>query len=467
MIYFGRMIRHEPFSPRAKAVAYGLAILALTGAAYAPVLKAGFVWDDSFFVMQGPAKTQGSYLRDIWIKPGATAQCYPMSYTAFWIESHLWSSPAGYHAVNVFFHAANAVLLALLLEEWGLSMAWLIGLCFALHPIQVESVAWVSELKNVLSTFFYLLALAAYVRHEAFDDPPAWRWNVRYAAAFLFYFCAVSSKTVACSLPAILLLIRWWKKGRMDNYVAVKLLPFFAVGLGFGLLTIRMEMHAVGASGAAWEMPWSQHLLVAGRALWFYAGKLLYPYPLIFMYPRWTPMSGLYWFYPITAALLLGFLWVMRERWGRGAFAAVAFFVLTLVPALGFFNLYPMRYSFVADHFQYVAGIGLIALFVTIAADACLSVFGRESPWIKLLLGCLVLSLFISTRRELSKFDNLEALWADTLIKNPTCAMAHNNLAGLYFERRDYERAVLHVRLACALDPQNSEAATNLRRLER
>src|ERR1019366_5752075 len=145
-----------------RAIAYSMALLAITAAAYAPIRTAGFVWDDPAFVMQGTAKTQGSYLKDIWLRPGATAQCYPMIYTAFWVESHLWSSPAGYHVTNVLLHGANAVLIALLLEELGLSTAWLIGLCFALHPIQVESVAWVSELKNVLSTFFYLLAMAVF-----------------------------------------------------------------------------------------------------------------------------------------------------------------------------------------------------------------------------------------------------------------------------------------------------------------
>src|SRR5262249_8394678 len=144
-------------------------------------------------------------------------------------------------------------------------------------------------------------------------------------------------------------------------------------GVALGLMTIWVEKHYVGAEGDEFTLTAVERVLIAGRALWFYAGKLLYPMDLTFIYRRWRldPSDWRQYFFPGTAIAVPAALWLLRRRIGYGPLVAVAFFAGTLVPALGFFDVYPMRYSFVADHFQYLASIGLIALAAALGARGC------------------------------------------------------------------------------------------------
>ncbi len=402
-----------------------LAVLTLL--AYLPALRGGFIWDDDAYVTQNSTLRDLNGLGHIWTQVNATPQYYPLVHTGFWLEYHLWGlRPAGYHAVNICLHALAAILLACVLRRLRVPGAWLAAAIFALHPIEVESVAWITERKNVLSAVFYFAAALAYFRFLALSEAkePRGRQRLIYSLALLFFVAALLSKTVACSLPAALLLVQWWKQGRLHWKNVLALAPFFACGAALGLGTAWIEKHHVGASGMEWSLTFAQRCLIAGRAMWFYAGKLLWPVPLIFIYPLWNvdPHQSWQWLFPIAAIALVTALWLARRKWGRGPVVAALFFVVTLGPALGFVNIYPMRYSFVADHFQYLAGLGLIVPLAIL-----LHRLPRAVP------AALLLALGLLTWQRTLAYHDLPTLWRDTLAKNPDCWLAHNNL-GLELE---------------------------------
>jgi tetratricopeptide (TPR) repeat protein len=433
----------------------GLIVL-LVFLAYLPALRGGFIWDDDDYVTQNPTLHDLGGLQRLWFKVGAVPQYYPVVHTTFWLEYHLWGlNPVGYHLINVLLHATAAILLWRVLLRLQIPGAWLAAVIFALHPVEVESVAWITERKNVLSAVFYFAAALACLRFVALKEPGGpnrlrWSW---YLGALVLFMAALLSKTVTCSLPAALLLVCWWKKGRIQRGDMMPLLPFFVLGAGLGLMTAWIEKYHVGAQGAAWSLTLGERCLIAGRALWFYAGKLAWPVQLTFIYPRWTleTEAGWQWLFPIAAVGIMGGLWLARHRIGKGPLVAVLFFAGTLGPALGFVNVYPMRYSFVADHFQYLAGVGLIVL-----AAAGLNRAPRVIP------ATLVVLLGALTWQQAGIYRDLETLWRDTLAKNPDCWLAHNNLGLLLRNQGCIEEAMEHYHQAIQINPNYAESLNNL-----
>jgi tetratricopeptide (TPR) repeat protein len=436
-------------------VFYGL-LAALAVLAYLPALRAGFIWDDDSYVTENRALRDLAGLGQIWLNPVATPQYYPLVHTGFWVEYHLWGlHPLGYHVINVCLHALAAMLLACVLKHLQVPGAWLAAAIFAVHPVGVESVAWITERKNVLSAVFYFASALAYLRFEELGDAgvTGWRRIPAYGLALALFVAALLSKTVTCSLPVALLVVRWWKHGRLRLGDILALTPLFVLGAGLGLGTAWIEKHHVGAQGADWSLSLAQRCLIAGRALWFYAGKLAWPWRLVFVYPRWEVDPGRWWqwLYPVGAAAVVAGLWLGRHRFGRGPLAAVLFFLITLAPALGFVNLYPMRYSFVADHFQYLACVGLIA---------AAAVWLRRLPWAvqtALLLGLGALAW----QREMA-FHDIETLWRDTIAQNPDSWMPHNNLAIELEDQGRYDEAFDQAAAAWRLAPEYAETWNNM-----
>jgi hypothetical protein len=378
--------------PRRIAAA-ALVLLAL--AAYAPVISGGFIWDDDAYVTENATLRSVDGLRRIWFEPIASPQYYPLVFTTFWAEYRMWGlSPAGYHLTNVLLHGFNGVLLWFGLRALRAPAPWLIAAVFVLHPVHAESVAWVTERKNVLSGLFYLAAALAYFRFsppEAGDTRHPHRWGWYFVALGLFV-CALLSKTVTATLPAALLLMLWWRRGSVRWRDVVPLAPFFLAGVVLGLYTVWLEKHHVGATGQDWTLSPVDRCLVAGRALWFYAGKLGWPADLSFIYPRWSVDAGAAWqyVYPVAVVVVLVGLWVARRRVGLGPLVACLFFAGTLFPALGFFDVYPMRFSFVADHFQYLASAGLLACLVA-AGQAAMRRLLRPGSWMPMAAGLALL----------------------------------------------------------------------------
>jgi tetratricopeptide (TPR) repeat protein len=449
-----------------KSVGLGaILIVLLTLVAYVPAMRGGFIWDDDDYVTQNQTLRSVGGLGKIWTKPGATFQYYPLVFTSFWAEYHLWKlQPLGYHFVNVLLHALNAVLLWRVLRRLEIHAAWCAAAIFALHPVQVESVAWVTERKNVLSGMFYLLAMLAWFRFRPWiagqtADSRNWRF---YPLAMLLFLCALLSKTVTCSLPAAIVLLTWWKRGRVGRRDVLALIPLFVSGAALGLLTAWLEKHYVGA-GSEWTLSAVQRCLLAGRALWFYVGKLFWPHPLAFIYPRWTIDAGVWWQYsfPLAALVVPITLWLLRRRIGRGPLVAVLCFGGTLLPALGFIDVYPFVYSFVADHFQYLACIGPIALVASAGAAVC----RRAGQWGRYLgmltVAAVLMMLGVSTWRQGLIYKDLETLWRDTLAKNPDAWMAHNNLGIVLAGQGRVSEAIAEYAAALRIKPDYADAHYN------
>jgi tetratricopeptide (TPR) repeat protein len=396
-------------------------------AAYAPALRAGFVWDDDDYVTNNPLLREPDGLRRIWLSFDQPSQYFPLTYTSFRLEYALFGlDPRGYHAVNVALHAANALGVGALLARLGVPGAAFAAALFALHPVHVESVAWVTERKNTLSLFFSLLSLLAWTRFAAPGARPS---RGAYAASLGAFALALCAKTTACTLPAAQLAILWLR-GTLARRRVAAILPFLALGLVMGLVTVFWERAHQGTRGERFELSLAESALVAGRALWFYLGKLAWPADLAFSYPKFAvdPADPLQWAAPLSFAALLAALWLARGHVGRGPFAALAFFAATLAPLLGFVPLFTFLYTYVADHYQYVASIGPLAL----AAGAAARALARASSAARragLATGLALLAgLGALTHRQARAYHDAETLWRDVLAKNPGSWMAHANL---------------------------------------
>jgi Flp pilus assembly protein TadD len=444
----------SPGSTRAHRSPPGLlvaaSLLLVTIAAYWSVFDAGFVWDDDDYVTANETLRSLHGLRRIWTEPGAVPQYYPLTFTTLWVEYHLWGlDPRGYHVTNVLLHAASASLVVAVLVRLGVAGALVTGALFALHPVHVESVAWVAERKNVLSGVFYLTALLLYLPRVNGAAMPAWR----YPAALAAFAAALLSKTVTCTWPVVVVMLAWWRQGRWPSRVARNMVPALVMGLAAGLLTVWMERHHVGAEGADWDLSLAGRLLVAGRVPWFYLGSLVLPVRLSFIYPRWAidPASLLQWAFPLATIVALGALLALRARLGAAALVAALYFLVTLAPAAGFVNVYPMRYSFVADHFQYLASLGPLAV-----AGALLWRFGPAPGAVV----AFVLAAVTATR--VTAFTSAETLWRDTIAKNPHASMPRLNLGLLLQQEGRVEEAIVEYEHAVREHPDEADLLDNL-----
>ncbi len=437
-------------------------ILALTLTCYWPALHGGMVWDDDGHVTK-PELRSLSGLGQIWFNLHATQQYYPLLHSAFWFEHKLWGDDTlGYHLVNVLEHAAAACLLVLILGRLKIPGATLAGIIFAVHPVGVESVAWISEQKNTQSLVLYLLAALVYLRFDRERGQPSAKTT--YLLASGLFVMALLTKTVTATLPAALLVVFWWQRGRLSWRGDVRpLVPWFVLAAGSGLFTAWVERTIIGAEGAAFGLTLVQRCLLAGRVVWFYLGKLIWPGNLIFVYPRWDVNSSMasWTGYLLAALLLTAFLWAWRRR-TRAPLAGWLFYGGSLFPALGFFNVYPFIFSYVADHFQYLASMGIIAL----ASAGAAVLMGRAKPdWRGIGLGftaALVAVLCLLSNAQSQIYADEPTLYRATLERNPACWMAHNNLGYWYKNHGDADKALVHYQEALRLRKDYPQAHNNL-----
>jgi tetratricopeptide (TPR) repeat protein len=440
-------------------IGLGASILCATLIAYWPALHGGLLWDDAGHVTRPSLRSLHGLWR-IWFDLSATQQYYPLLHTAFWFEHRLWGdSVLGYHLMNVFLHAAAACLVVVIVRRLALPGAWLAGFLFALHPVCVEAVAWISEQKSTLSAVFYLASGLAYL---CFDRS---RRRSHYAAALGLFVLALLSKTVTATLPAALLLVFWFQRGRIDwKRDARPLLPWFALGVAGGLFTAWVERSYIGAQGTPFARTPAERFLVAGRAIWFYLGKLVWPVDLIFSYPRWTVDAGEWWQYlfPLGALAAAWGLWIVARK-HRGPLAGFLFFAGTVFPALGFFNVFPFVYSYVADHFQYLATLGIIvpaASGLAMAAKRLPAARRRYASACGLGLAAVLGGL---TWAQSGMYRDAEALYSATLARNPGAWMAHTNLGvGLAAIPGRLAEAIGHFQAALRIDPASAEAHHDL-----
>ena len=425
---------------------------------YQPAWHGKPLWDDDAHLTP-PELRSAQGLARIWIEPGATQQYYPLVYSLFWVEYKLWGDTTlGYHLINIVLHAFSAFLLWKILQRLQVPGAYLAAAIFALHPVCVESVAWISEIKNTLSGALYLGAALVYLR---FDRTRNWKF---YFAALGLFLLGLMSKTVIATLPAAFLVVFWWQRGKLSRKQDIlPLIPLFVVGIGAGLFTAWVEWKFVGASHAGYNFPVIDRLLIAGRAIWFYLGKLLWPADLTFIYPRWHVHQTVWWQYLFPIAALLGSvgLWLL-SRWNRAPLAAWLLFVGTLFPALGFFSAYPFRYSFVADHFQYLASIGPITLAAAGITMLIRCLMSKRQFVEPIVCGTMVLGLGILSWRQSGMYTDIETLWRTTIARNPDAFLAYNNLGNMLVLQGKTAEAIAQFQRAIEIKPDYAEAHYNL-----
>ena len=427
-------------------------LLLLTVIAYLPGFSCGFIWDDDAHVVNSRPVVSPDGLAAIWLEPGSVPQYYPLTHSSFWLEYRIWGeNPLGYHAVNILLHAVSVLVLWRVLAGLGLPGAWLAAALFAVHPVHAESVVWISERKNTLSGLFALASTWAWFcwwRSEPGAGRRCW-W-----LSGLLVVGALLSKTVTVTVPAAWLVICWWRGGRIGRRECLGALPMLLLTVPAGLMTIWTEQNHIGAGHLDLGLSSFDRLLVAGRALWFYAGKLFWPGDLVFIYPKWSIDSNLFvqWLYPLGAVMAFAVLWWQRARLGRGPLAAVLLFAGTLSPALGFIDIYPMQFSFVADHFQYLASIPLLA---------CAS-WLVTTGWHASRGSLLVLVLAGMTFVRCGVFHDTGTLWRDTVAKNPRSPLALTSLGNQLGETGLHELAERRHRQAIDIDPRFPDAWVNL-----
>ncbi len=467
----GRAARHTEsgggFIAHRGTVMVAILLVAATLLAYLPSLSAGFVWDDDDYVTANPNLDDAAGLARTWTEPGSLPQYYPLVHTTFWLEHQLWGDePAGYHMVNILLHAAAALLLWRLLVALAVPGAALAGALFALHPVAVETVAWVTELKNVQAGVLGLGAALAFVRWAELDgaERTPGRRRAWYGASVLLFTGALLSKTAVAPLAVVLLLLLWWKRGRVSLGDGMAVLPMLALAVGLGLLTVVTEVHHVGAEGIDWHLSLLERVLLAGRVTWFYTAKLAWPHPLIFFYRRWPVSAAVWWQYlfPLAALAIVAGLWRLRGRLGRGPLVAVLAFGGMLFPAMGFFDVYPMRFSWVADHFQYLAAPALLALAAAGLSLAARHAGVRHTVTRGVLAVLLLAPLAGLTWNRTHAFHDLESLWTDTVAQNPDAWLAHTNLGSIYAQRGDSALAMEHYRRSLALKDDYALTHTDL-----
>jgi len=435
---------------------FGIGVLVV--ASYLPVLRAGFVWDDLIFTEE-PVIRQWSGLWNIWFSPSdieKEAHYWPVVYTSFWLEHKLWGlAPLGSHLVNVLLHAAISLLVWRLLARLAVPGAWFAGALFAVHPLHVESVAWVIERKDLLSSLFYLAAVLTWIR---FVETPRWGY---YALALVLFIAGLLSKSMVVTLPAALLVWHWWKRERVTSTDLARLAPFFVVGL---CITLADYWYYASREPLSLGYTVVERVLIASRALWFYAGKLLWPSDLVVIYPLWeirgTDPVG--WLYVLAAAALPVFLWLGRERVGRGPLAAALFFAVTLSPVLGFVDYGYMQFSLVADRFQYLAGIAVLAVLSAAALHGLGKLPETARKGAPYLAAVVLVLLGTLTWRQAGIYRNEVAFFSYIVSFNPDARDAHTNLARALVDAERPEEALSAGRLAVEKRPESAGAHNNL-----
>ncbi len=443
---------------------------------FLPALHGQFLWDDHEWLANNPAVLAPNGLSIIWNPHAQTLHYYPLIFTTFWLEHGIWGlDTTGYHLINMIIHACGALILWRILDRLGLRAAWLAALLWAIHPVQVESVAWIVERKNTLSGAFYFLAAWSYLRFERIekdgnpsdDSRPHWLF---YALTILFFVAGLLSKTVICTLPAALGLILWWKRRKLSYRQIATLSLLLIIGLAIAIFTTRQEKWVMTEGGAEnLSFTHLQRLVIAGRDVWFYLRTLAFPYPLMAIYPRWNYDVASFANYaaPIAVILVLSLLFFLRNRIGNAPWVGFAFFLITLSPGLGFINFYTMHFSFVTDHYQYLACIGIFALLAEYLFAFTQRMLSLRPDYAFLVIAVIFLALTPVTFLYATLFQSDMALWQWNVDHNPAAFNAQHNLGIAYMNAGDLTEAAKHVAIAVQQQPDDDFIQTTYGRILR
>jgi protein O-mannosyl-transferase len=456
---------------KARRLRFGLGMLFLFGLVlivYQPILPGNFLMDDHRLVKEDNPLVNGEFTPfNIWFQTDFTLSTF-----ALWLQWLAWGeNPGGYHAVNIALHGLSAVLLWRLLARLKIPGAWLAAAVFAVHPVCVNSVARIAEIKNTLSLPFFILSFWFYLRYEEFSLKPAGqrqianhRWHdpaaLWYGLSLVIFVLALLSKTSTVMLPLVLLGCALWQRGRITRQEVVQISPYFFLSLAFGLMSAWFQRHQALTMAGKILQPenFSERLIGAGRDFWFYLGKALLPVNLSIVYVRWKlDANALESFFPVVF-FCVGFIlcWRFRRSWGRHVLFGLGCFFVTLFPALGFFDSQFLTMWQVSDHLQYLPLIAPV--IVAVAGFA----FLLDAKVFRCAGVILIFTLSILTFQRAQVFATEETLFRDTLAKNPAASDAHNDLGVILAKRQNYSEAMDHFQAAVQSDTDNAGAHLNL-----
>jgi protein O-mannosyl-transferase len=451
--------------------AIGIAILIV----YAPALHGGLLLDDAQLSRNSLVKAPDGLYR-IWCTTEAV-DYWPVTNTTFWLGWHLWGNNVTCdHVVNLLLHFLDALLIWLVLSRVGIPGAFFAALLFAIHPVNVESVAWISQRKNLLALFFALLSVLWYLNSDVFQTPgdvpsgraaPArhfrWRWYGVSLAAFLL---AMLSKGSVAILPLELLLIIWWLRGKIDGADALRLAPFFLIAVVLTAVNVWFQTH--GATDTALRnIPFVQRLLGAAGTVWFYLGKVLLPINLVFVYPQWNidPRQLLWWLSLIMAVLVtVALIWRRNSKTKlvRPILFAWLFFCIALLPVMGFVDVGFMKHSLVADHYEHLAIIGILAL-VAAGGSVCLQRMNQRAVPPILMAEVVMIGVFgFLAREQAYLYVDQATLYRDALGKNPDSSFLQCNVGQLFADSGHFAESIPYYQRAILLNPNYAEAHCNL-----
>lgn len=424
---------------------------------YAPTFHGDWLWDDDQEITASAILPDPNGLVKIWMGK-AGADYFPLKTTVQWLFYRVnQTNPTGWHLLNITFHLLNALLVWKVLARLGVREAWLGGLLFCIHPILVESVGWVSELKNTLSLPFLLLAMLAWIR---FDDH---RRESDYAWAIVLFLAAILCKTSVVMFPFVILLYGWWKRGTLGVMDLVRSAPFFLVSLALGLLTVYFQFKRAIGTETIPVGDWDSRLATAGMAIWFYFYKCVLPFGLLPIYPRWEVDPPAWWMFlawPALAGVVFWF-WTKRKAWGRHVLFGLGFFLINLFPILGFITMSYMRITWVADHFVYLPVVGLIGLAAAAAGTAYHAASADARRWLYGTGLVVLVALTIQSHRYAGVFANEYEMWTYTLKHNPSAWQAHSRLGKVMLERGNNDAAFYHIGESVRLRPDLAETHNN------
>jgi tetratricopeptide (TPR) repeat protein len=446
---------------------FALALIVIVFLVYEPAWKGKPIWDDETHITR-PELRSFSGLARIWTDPSAAPQYYPVLHTLFWVEYKLWDgSVLPYHLVTILCHAVLAVLLALILRRLDLPGAWLAAFIFALHPVQVESVAWFSEIKNTLSGVFAAAAMLSYLKYDRDRHYGA------YFVALAFFILGLLSKTAIVGVPVLFAIISWWKGGSLKlKRDLLPLVPFLAMAFVAGIITIWVEQKFCTDNGETFYFSFLDRVLIAGRLFWFYLGGLFWPRNLTLIYPLWHIDPAVWWQYlfPVAGVILFAVLWSVHKKW-RGPFAAALSFLVLLFPVLGFFNLSFFMSTpasdhqaaiFRADHFQYLATIAVIVPVAAGLMKIALVARKRFQFAIPVVGVGLLFVLGTLTYAHSETFRDSETCFRAVLANNPNSVTARTNLGNLLRNRGELDEAIAQYRRSTEIDPDYKFGRYNL-----
>jgi tetratricopeptide (TPR) repeat protein len=443
-----------------------LVIVAVVLGIYGPALNGGWQWDDDLYLTRNPLMVDPARLWKAWFAPGSFIEYYPISQTVQWMQWQLWHGQTlGYHVTNVLLHAAGALLVWRLLARLGLRYAWLGGLLFAVHPAQVESVAWISELKNALSLPPFLLAMCAWIDYEERQRPRD------YAIALAWFVVAMLGKITMAPFAFVMLLYAWWKRGRVGWAEVKAALPFLAVAVVLSALTIKggetylttvIPNSQAPPSGAPEGL--AARIALSGSSLAFYLRIFLWPVGLLPAYSKWVidppaPLLFLPWL--VLAAVVI-WAWTRRHSWGRHVLLGLGFFRLFLAPFLGLSRVSYMQFTWVMNHFLYLPSIGLIGLAVAGLEKAMTLVAKEARPGLLGIVGVMMALLAWVSEQDAARYRNAETLWTYAAQRDPTSFAAHTQLGVALQQRGEVAGALKQFEQAREIEPDFAYSWVNV-----